>query len=115
MKGVLDRIVEISGRREPSHPPHRPPYLYQVPLDFIPGLGDRIYYKLIRAFKNEMNILHNVPISEIEKVAGNLIGMMIQKMREGTLKLEAGGGGIYGKVSRENLTDQLTLWGKSKR
>ncbi len=36
--GVYDRLCAVRDRTEPVHPQHRPPYLHQVPLEFIPGL-----------------------------------------------------------------------------
>jgi len=107
VKGVLDRIVEIGGRQKPIHPSHRPPYIHQVPLEFLKGLGNKTYYQLIRAFNDEMTIIHRAPIEEIEKVAGSLIAHQIALMRKGKLKLQPGGGGIYGKVVIEQ---QLTLF-----
>lgn len=37
--GVFDRIELIKDKKEFKSPKHRPPYIYQVPLTFIPGLG----------------------------------------------------------------------------
>ncbi len=110
VRGVLDRIVQIGGRLEPVHPPHRPPYLHQVPLDFLPGLGKATYWRLMRAFGNEMKVIHEVPVEAIKEVAGTHIATYIKLMREGRLKLEAGGGGIYGKVSSENVLSQMSLF-----
>ena len=37
--GVFDRIELIKDKKESKSPANRPPYIYQVPLTFIPGLG----------------------------------------------------------------------------
>ena len=36
--GVLDRIEIIKDKKETKSPKFRPPYKYQIPLTFIPGL-----------------------------------------------------------------------------
>jgi uncharacterized protein (TIGR00375 family) len=97
VKGVLDRILEISDQ-SCRHPSFRPPYQYQVPLEFIPKLGKRTLEKLLDAFGTEMNILHEVPVEAIERVAGSNIARHILMAREQKLAFEEGGGGIYGRV-----------------
>ncbi|RUT36143.1 TIGR00375 family protein [Paenibacillus zeisoli] len=97
-RGVLDRIHSIADREAPYVPAHRPPYHYQVPLEFIPGLGKAKLAHLLEAFGTEMNILHRVPIEELAKVAGTELSTAIGEARSGTLQLIAGGGGTYGKV-----------------
>jgi uncharacterized protein (TIGR00375 family) len=99
VKGVRDRIMEIADQ-ESHHPAHRPPYFYQVPLEFIPKLGKRTLDKLLKAFGTEMNVLHHVGLEEIAKVAGEHIAHHILLAREQRLELEEGGGGIYGKVKQ---------------
>jgi uncharacterized protein (TIGR00375 family) len=95
--GVLDRLVVIRDRGE-SLDSQRPPYHYQVPLDFIPGVGPKTIDKLIQAFGNEMNILHRASREEIREVVSEDITDMIMQARQGTLSLVHGGGGKYGKV-----------------
>jgi uncharacterized protein (TIGR00375 family) len=97
VKGVRDRIMEIADQ-ESRHPNHRPPYVYQVPLEFIPKLGKRTLDKLLHAFGTEMNVLHHAGLEEIAKVAGEKIAEQIRLAREQRLELEEGGGGKYGKV-----------------
>jgi uncharacterized protein (TIGR00375 family) len=94
-KGVSERIKELATE-QPS--PNRPPYVHQVPLDFLPGLGPKTMNKLLDYFGTEMNILHNVPNEELEKVVKPELAEMVMKARLGTLQLTAGGGGQYGKV-----------------
>lgn len=95
--GVLDRLVTIRDR-EKSPDNHRPTYHYQVPLQFIPGVGPKTIDKLIEAFGNEMNILHRVSPDEIREVVSEDITNMIVEARQGTLSIAHGGGGKYGKV-----------------
>ncbi|WP_138493013.1 endonuclease Q family protein [Paenibacillus pinistramenti] len=98
VRGVLDRIRSVADREQPYIPEHRPPYHYQVPLEFIPGLGRRKLDALIAAFGHEMNILHRVPEEELAKVAGSAPARMIAEARSGLIRLKSGGGGTYGKV-----------------
>lgn len=98
VRGVMDRIVEISDLKEPSAVPDRPPYYFQAPLEFIPGVGKSKLELLLAHFGTEMNVLHRVPIQELERVAGESIAAYIALSRTGELVVDAGGGGKYGKV-----------------
>ena len=95
--GVMDRLVMIRDRKKPFDG-NRPPYYYQVPLEFIPGVGPKTIDKLIEAFGNEMNILHRASQEEISKVVSQDIAHMIVQARQGILSIAHGGGGTYGKV-----------------
>ena len=95
--GVLDRL-EMIRDREANPNSKRPPYYYQVPLEFIPGVGPKTIDKLIGAFGNEMNILHRACPQEIREVVSEEITNLIIKGREGKLAIAYGGGGKYGKV-----------------
>jgi len=95
--GVLDRLEMIKDRHSCGQD-GRPPYFYQVPLEFLPGVGKKTVAKLIDAFGNEMNILHRVRREEITKVVSEEIASMIVDAREGRLEIGHGGGGHYGKI-----------------
>lgn len=97
--GVYDRIELIKDKEQTKSPEDRPPYIYQVPLSFIPGVGGKTVEKLIEHFGTEMNILHKVGKDDIEAVVGEKIATAICNAREGKAKVHSGGGGIYGKVS----------------
>ncbi|WP_094096159.1 endonuclease Q family protein [Paenibacillus physcomitrellae] len=98
VRGVLDRIRSIADREQPYLPPYRAPYQYQIPLEFIPGLGPRKLEALIADFGNEMNILHQAPEEELAAIAGAGPAAVIVQARAGNVRLQAGGGGTYGKV-----------------
>ncbi|MCZ8520614.1 MULTISPECIES: endonuclease Q family protein [Paenibacillus] len=100
VRGVMDRILSLSDRDEPFVPEYRPPYRYQVPLEYIPGLGPKMFRKLLERFGTEMNLLHRASRDELEEAAGEGIAGYIIEAREGTLQLEAGGGGKYGRVKK---------------
>lgn len=97
--GVLDRIVNIRDKEESKSPENRPPYIYQVPLTFIPGLGGKTIDKLLSVFETEMNILHKLSKDDIEAVVGEKIAKTIIAARNGNVNIESGGGGVYGKLS----------------
>lgn len=96
--GVLERIAAIADREEPLYPPHRPPYRYQVPLEFLPGLGAKTLRRLIERLGTEMDILHRRTYEQLAAAAGEAIASAIMRARSGELELQSGGGGIYGKV-----------------
>jgi uncharacterized protein (TIGR00375 family) len=102
VRGVMDRIRDIAGRSEPVVAAHRPPYFYQVPLEFLPGLGPKLLEKLLSHFGTEMNILHKAALEEIAETAGTAIAGMIGAARGGVLQVNAGGGGTYGKVRMDD-------------
>ncbi len=98
VKGVRDRVAEIGDRPLPQHPPGRPPYYYQVPLHFLPGVGPRTLEKLLSCFGTEMAVIHKASPEEISRVAGPKVGELIARARAGELAIAPGGGGRYGRV-----------------
>ncbi|MEK4437038.1 endonuclease Q family protein [Paenibacillus sp. FSL K6-2862] len=99
VQGVLDRILAIADRESPNVPEFRPPYYYQVPLEFIPGLGKAKLRQLLEHFGTEMNVLHRTSEEELASVVGPVLASLIVAARNGRLELSSGGGGTYGKVS----------------
>ena len=109
VKGVLDRIAEIADYPEPRPPEHRPPYRYQVPLQFLPGIGAVALGKLLNRFGTEMRVLHETERGELELVVGKKLAGLIVQAREGTLPLLAGGGGRYGKAVASGAETQISM------
>lgn len=97
--GVFDRIEMIKDKEKTKSPIHRPPYIYQIPLTFMPGLGGKTIDKLLANFETEMNILHKLSEDDIEGVMGEKIAHIIVNAREGNMKIQSGGGGVYGKLT----------------
>ena len=97
--GVFDRIELIKDKKEAKSPENRPPYIYQIPLGFIPGVGGKTITKLLDTFETEMNILHKLSKDDIEMVVGEKVANRIENARSGNAKIHSGGGGNYGKVS----------------
>ena len=94
--GVLDRLVSIADRPMGKHDVST--YVHQVPLRQLPGIGPKMYERLLKAFGTEMDILHNVDLEELRRIAGEKVAAWIIKARCGELKVEAGGGGLFGRV-----------------
>lgn len=97
--GVFDRIELIKDKEKSKSPANRPPYVYQVPLTFIPGVGNKTIDRLLDSFGTEMTILHKLSKDDIEAVVGKKVANEIIASREGKMKIHAGGGGVYGKVT----------------
>ncbi|MEK3991069.1 MULTISPECIES: endonuclease Q family protein [Robertmurraya] len=96
IKGVATRIRELQTSKEGRQ--GRPPYIHQVPLDFIPGLGPKLFQKLLDHFGTEMAILHHVPEEALYEVVPKRVAELIVAARNGDLHFHAGGGGRYGKI-----------------
>lgn len=97
--GVFDRIEVIKDKKETKSPKFRPPYIYQIPLTFIPGVGPKVIDKLLSNFETEMNILHKLSKDDIEGVVGSKVANAITNACNGNVNIQAGGGGVYGKIS----------------
>lgn len=98
IKGVAKRIQELSDVVEPTR--NRPPYIHQIPLDFIPGIGPKTIEKMLDAFGTEMNILHYVTVEELEQVLPKKLAETLHLARSGKLAITVGGGGVYGKIDK---------------
>ena len=99
--GVYDRIQIIKDKKESKSPENRPEYVYQIPLSFIPGLGNKTIEKMLNHFETEMNILHKLSFDDLEAVIGEKNARNIINAREGKIKVQEGGGGVYGKIGAE--------------
>ncbi len=99
--GVYDRVVLLRDKQVSKSPANRAPYNYQIPLQFIPGVGPKVIEKLLNQFGTEMTVLHKITDDDIESVVGEKVAKSIINARDGNVHIDAGGGGNYGKVSNE--------------
>jgi uncharacterized protein (TIGR00375 family) len=99
--GVLDRIrhYRLLQAGVTAVERVRPPYVHQIPLAFVPGLGKKGMEKLLAAFGTEMGVLHRATEAELGAVVGPKLAALVAGAREGRLAIESGGGGVYGKVA----------------
>lgn len=96
VKGVKQRIEELRTSDQTIR--KRPPYVYQVPLDFVPGIGPKTLDKLLNTFGTEMSIIHQATEEDLKRVVDIKITDNILALRNGNLAIQQGGGGKYGKV-----------------
>ena len=87
--GVLDRIEMIKDKKKTKSPEFRPPYVYQIPLNFIPGIGSKTIDKMLENFGTEMNILHKLSFDDIEATFGTKIARNITQAKEGKFEISA--------------------------
>ena len=97
--GVFDRIELLKDKKQSKSPKNRSPYIYQVPLTFIPGVGGKTIDKLLDNFETEMNILHKASQDDIEAIVGEKVAKNIFNAINGNAKVHSGGGGVYGKLT----------------
>ncbi|MFC0523070.1 endonuclease Q family protein [Pontibacillus salicampi] len=98
IKGVKERVDELSTDDSTVESPERPPYVPQVPLQFLPKLGPKTLEKLLYHFGTEMNVIHHVPEHTLANIIPKTLAKTIIANREGKMTIEAGGGGRYGRV-----------------
>jgi uncharacterized protein (TIGR00375 family) len=98
VRGVLDRITGIADYHVPVPPAHRPPYHYQIPLEFIPGLGKKAMDRLLTHFGTEMAVLHTATGDQLTQALNPVLAERILLARRGDAVLSVGGGGRYGRM-----------------
>ncbi|MED1863584.1 endonuclease Q family protein [Fictibacillus nanhaiensis] len=98
IKGVNDRINELQGTGSTKNNVNRPPYIHQIPLEFIPGLGPKSLLKLREAIGTDMDIIHSSTQDQLKEIVKPAIAEQILFARNGELSVQNGGGGAYGKV-----------------
>lgn len=95
--GVYDRLLEIATTDE-APAPGRPPYIHQVPLRFIPGLGPAGIRRLVARFGTHMEILHRAGFDELAEIVGEKIARQILASRHARPVIQDGAGGRYGRL-----------------
>jgi len=106
--GVLHRVEALADREEGFVPPGAKHFERLVPLSEViaSSIGATVaskkvkgkYDHLIRNLGPELFILREVPLKDIELVAGSLITEGIRRLRCGQVKIEPGFDGAYGKI-----------------
>lgn len=97
IKGVSERIQEVSQHHKPSNRT-RPPYIHQVPLEYIPGLGPKTLEQLRNVLFHDMYLIHQATEEELIQHSNKQIADHIIQLRNGKLDINPGGGGTYGRV-----------------
>lgn len=94
--GVWDRVRAISDCRE--EPKRRAPYKVHIPLAMLPGVGPAACQKLLGEVGTELEVLYRASPEKIRRAAGEKVTRSILALRSGSLTVQPGGGGRYGRV-----------------
>jgi uncharacterized protein (TIGR00375 family) len=106
--GVVNRIVKCSDRKDIHERQNRLPFHSIIPLkemlSEIEGVGEkskttaRHYDQLIRKSGSEFNLLHYLPLEEVESVGGEVLAEAVRRMRNHEVIIQEGFDGKYGQV-----------------
>ncbi len=107
--GVMHRVEALADRPEGYRDPSFKPYYSVVPLAEIisealgvgPGTKrvQELYFRTLAGLGPEFEVLMNVPIEEIDAVAGPTVAEGVSRVRKGQLSIRPGYDGVYGEVS----------------
>lgn len=107
--GVLHRVEELADRPEGARKPNALPYFRLIPLPEVLAelFGvqnatskrvEREYERLLAALGPEFEILIELPLEEIARVAGGRLAEGIGRMRRGEVLVEPGYDGEFGVI-----------------
>lgn len=124
--GVSHRVEQLADRPEGFIPDQARPFESLVPLEQVIGasLGhaptsakvQRLYEKMVKDLGPEFEILRNVPVEDVKRAAGNLIGEGVKRLREGEVERRPGFDGEYGTIrifspeEMDRLEGQMSLF-----
>lgn len=124
--GVSYRVEELADREEGFRPESAKPFKSLIPLPEVlgevVGVGpnskrvQELYFNVLKNLGSELDILMNLPISDIQSEAGALIAEAIKRMRNGDIHPVPGYDGEYGIIKvfqegeKEKLAQQDTLF-----
>lgn len=67
-------------------------------MDYIPGLGPKTLERLRKHLHHDMYIIHQASFDQLKENSNERIARKILDLREGKISVQAGGGGVYGKI-----------------
>jgi DNA helicase II / ATP-dependent DNA helicase PcrA len=107
--GVMSRVEELADRPQGVKGKRWRPYQSLISLEQViaqaRGSGttakpvQELYHRMLVKLGGEINILSDVPLSEIKAAAGDLLAEGIKRMREGKVSIAPGYDGAYGTVT----------------
>jgi DNA helicase II / ATP-dependent DNA helicase PcrA len=106
--GVLHRVAEIADRPPGYRPPGAAGFTNLIQLPYIMGeilaTGPKSKKvtgevgRLVAALGPELSILRDVPLDDVRRVGGSLLGEGITRLRRGEVIRDAGYDGEYGTI-----------------
>lgn len=113
--GVMHRVDELADREQAEYSSLRVPYKNLIPLNEIIAQAIEktsecksvwdIYFRFIHEFENEQNILTELDLRELMRLAPDKVGLGVERMRKGDVKIVPGHDGCFGQIS---LFDEST-------
>ncbi|UCE22991.1 MAG: DNA helicase UvrD, partial [Candidatus Aminicenantes bacterium] len=107
--GVMHRVDELADRAQVEHSSLRVPYKNLIPLNEIIAQAIEktsecksvwdIYFRFIHEFENKQNILTELDLSELTRLTPERVGLGIEKMRKGDVKIVPGHDGCFGQIN----------------
>jgi uncharacterized protein (TIGR00375 family) len=125
--GVLHRVEELADRESGADVPGRIPFKNLIPLNEViaealgktsesQGVWD-LYFKLVREFGDEFTVLTEASTADLARLGTEKIGLGIDRMRRGLVRIVPGHDGEYGLIrlfgeeaAEEQAAGQLTLF-----
>lgn len=125
--GVLHRVEDLADRETGEGVADRVPFKSLIPLNEViaqalgktpesQGVWD-LYFRFIREYGDEFAVLTDVPVAELARTGPERVGLGIDRMRQGRVKIDPGHDGEYGVISlygenpaEEQAAGQLTLF-----
>src|SRR5690348_13288052 len=106
--GVLHRVAELADRPAGYRPPGAAGFTNLIQLPYIMGellaTGPKSKKvagevgRLVAALGPELGILRDVPVDDVRRVGGSLLGEAIARLRRGEVIRDAGYDGEYGTI-----------------
>ena len=106
--GVLHRVAELADRPPGYRPPGAAGFTNLIQLPYIVGeilaTGPKSKKvtgevgRLVAALGPELSILRDVPLDDVRRVGGSLLGEAIARLRRGEVIRDAGYDGEYGTI-----------------
>jgi len=121
--GVDHRVCDLADRPSGFRPEGAKPFERLVPLPEVIGaaLGvsgeskraKETYERLLMQLGDEFSILRSVPVGEIGRAAGELIGEGVRRVREGKLQWQPGYDGEFGRCTIFTEAERSALSGQT--
>jgi DNA helicase II / ATP-dependent DNA helicase PcrA len=122
-KGVSYRVEELADRKEGVKPSFAKQFKSLIPLPEVLSEVNRvgpnskrvqaIYQKMLKDLGPELDILMNIPLSDIESKCDSLVAEAIKRMRNGEVHPQPGYDGEFGviRIFKENEREKILQQG----